>query len=431
MNSRRNTFCCSGSRWPSSFLRSATFFSVALISLILIGLALVSCQRATAGSEKGTETGQRNVSTEPIPAAYSTEDYLELLRGRRIAVVANQTSVIRTASGQGHAHLVDSLLSLGIRIDRVFAPEHGFRGMQDAGEHVEDQKDPRTGLPIISLYGKNKKPTKEQLSPIDLVLFDIQDVGVRFYTYISTLHYIMEACSEAGIPLIVLDRPNPNGHYVDGPVLEPGFESFVGMHPVPVVYGMTIGEYAQMINGEKWLDQGRSCDLTVIRLKNYDHGSKYDLPVKPSPNLPNSRAINLYPSLCLFEGTSISCGRGTEMQFQVFGSPDLPADRYPFSFTPVPNFGAKSPKHQGKLCHGADLRMEEDLDRLNLEWLIEAYAHHGDRDSFFNSFFARLAGTDRLRESIENGVTEEEIRKQWQEDLESFRSIRSGYLLYE
>lgn len=393
-----------------------------MLSLMLIGLAPVSCVRIKAAETKPGE---------PVPAAYSTEDYLGLLRGKRVAVVANQTSVIRTSSGEGHTHLVDSLLSLGIAVERVFAPEHGFRGMQDAGEKVEDQKDSRTGLPIISLYGKNKKPTQQQLSGIDLVLFDIQDVGVRFYTYISTLHYIMEACAETGIPLIVLDRPNPNGHYVDGPVLEPGFESFVGMHPVPVVYGMTIGEYARMINGEKWLDQGRSCDLTVIGLKDYDHGSAYQLPVKPSPNLPNSKAINLYPSLCFFEGTTISCGRGTEMQFQVFGSPELPADLYPFSFTPVPNFGAKSPKHQDKICHGADLRQAEDLSRLNLNWLIEAYANHSDRDSFFNDFFARLAGTDRLRESIEKGLPEEEIREGWQEGLEAFRAIRAKYLLYE
>jgi uncharacterized protein YbbC (DUF1343 family) len=404
--------------------------------MILVSWTLTSCQWAAASSEKSSVPVDRADLSEvhlqePIPAAHSTGDYLELLRGKRIAVVANQTSVIRRSSRESHAHLVDSLLALGIQIEKVFAPEHGFRGMQDAGEHVEDQKDPRTGLPIISLYGKNKKPNRDQLDGIDLVLFDIQDVGVRFYTYISTLHYIMEACAELGIPLLLLDRPNPNGHYVDGPLLEPEFRSFVGMHPVPVVYGMTIGEYARMINGEKWLDQGISCDLKVIKLKGYDHGTPYELPVKPSPNLPNARAVNLYPSLCFFEGTSISCGRGTEMQFQVFGSPDLPADHYPFSFTPRPNFGAKHPKHEGKLCHGADLRKEKYLDMLNLNWLIEAYAHHGDQDTFFNDFFARLAGTDKLRKSIEEGIPEEEIRSGWREDLRLFRLLRSKYLLYE
>ena len=268
-----------------------------------------------------TASCKTDAFAEPLPGAYSTQEYLGLLSNKKIAIVANQTSVIRNTSGTGYTHLVDSLVSLGVDIVKVFAPEHGFRGQLDAGEKVEDQKDPKTGLPIISLYGKNKKPTGEQLSGIDLVVFDIQDVGARFYTYISTLHYIMEACAENGISLLVLDRPNPNGHYVDGPVLETEFTSFVGMHPVPVVYGMTIGEYGRMINGEKWLDNGIQCELTVIELKGYDHGTPYELPIKPSPNLPNEKAVNLYPSLCFFEGTTVSCGRGTEQQFQIFGSP--------------------------------------------------------------------------------------------------------------
>ena len=368
---------------------------------------------------------------EPLPGAYNTQDYLDQLTDKKIAIVANQTSVIRNSSGKGYTHLVDSLMTLGIDISKVFAPEHGFRGKLDAGEKVEDQKDPKTGLPIISLYGKNKKPSSEHLSGIDLVVFDIQDVGVRFYTYISTLHYIMEACAENDIPLIVFDRPNPNGHYVDGPVLKPEFKSFVGMHPIPVVYGMTIGEYAGMINGEKWLDKGIQCELTVIELKGYDHQTPYKLPIKPSPNLPNEKAVNLYPSLCFFEGTTISCGRGTEQQFQIFGSPELPETLFSYSFTPEPNFGAKYPKHQGKKCFGRNLQDEERLVELNLEWLIEAYQNHKEKDSFFNDFFVKLAGTADLRENIEKGLSPDSIRDQWQEDLSAFKSKREKYLLYD
>ncbi|MGA9270878.1 MAG: DUF1343 domain-containing protein [Lutimonas sp.] len=372
-----------------------------------------------------------DVFAEPLPGAFGTSQYLELLSNKRIAIVANQTSVIRRASGKEYTHLVDSLMSLGVDIAKVFAPEHGFRGQLDAGEKVEDQKDPKTGLPIISLYGKNKKPSGEQLAGIDLVVFDIQDVGVRFYTYISTLHYIMEACAENDIPLIVLDRPNPNGHYVDGPVLDPDFKSFVGMHPVPVVYGMTIGEYARMINGEKWLKNGLQCALTVIELNGYDHKTPYRLPIKPSPNLPNEKSINLYPSLCFFEGTTISCGRGTEQQFQIFGSPELPKAVFEYTFTPEPNFGSKYPKHQGKECFGRNLQNTDRLSALNLEWLIEAYQNHKDKDSFFNDFFVKLAGTPALRENIENGLSPDSIRDLWQKDLEGFMPVRKKYLLYD
>ena len=373
---------------------------------------------------------QAQASSEPLPAAYQVEEYLEILKGKRIAIVANQTSTLRTSSGNNYTHLVDSLLSLGLDVKKVFAPEHGFRGQLDAGEKVEDQKDSKTGLPIISLYGKNKKPSSEQLNGIDLVVFDIQDVGVRFYTYISTLHYIMEACAENNIPLVLLDRPNPNGHYIDGPTLEPKFRSFVGMHPVPVVYGMTIGEYGLMINGEKWLEKGLQCELSVIKLKGYDHTTPYDLPIKPSPNLPNSRSVNLYPSLCFFEGTTVSCGRGTEQQFQIFGSPDLPKYVFEFTFTPEPNFGSKYPKHQGQLCYGRNLENTDRLDAINLGWLIEAYENHEDKDSFFNDFFAKLAGTAELRKNIENGVPFDVIRKQWEEDIEAFKITRKKYLLY-
>ena len=416
-----------------SFVKNSSLGLIVLFVFLTLP-TLLSCQLAGANST-GDKVSASEAKPEPKPeakpGAYNTEAYLGLLRGKRIAVVANQTSVIRNRSGREYTHLVDSLLSLGVEIDRVFAPEHGFRGQLDAGEQVEDQVDPKTGLPILSLYGKNKKPSREQLSQIDLVLFDIQDVGVRFYTYISTLHYIMEACAESGVPLMVLDRPNPNGHYVDGPVLDPKFKSFVGMHPVPVVYGMTMGEYARMINGEKWLEQGVRCELEVIPNRDYDHQTPYILPVKPSPNLPNEKAVNLYPSLCLFEGTRISCGRGTEMQFQVFGAPELPANTFDFQFTPRPNFGSKFPKHEGQICNGRDLRKKESLDRIHLEWIIEAYENYPEKSEFFNDFFVKLAGTERLRENIEKGTPEEQIREEWRNDLRTFATIRSKYLLYE
>ncbi len=355
--------------------------------------------------------------------------YYPVLKGKRIAVVANQTSIVNVSNNK--THLVDHLKTEFEHIKVVFAPEHGFRGKADAGEHIKNGIDAKTGLPIISLYGKNKKPTKEQLKGIDVVLFDIQDVGVRFYTYISTLHYVMEACAENNIKLIVLDRPNPNAHYVDGPILEKEFSSFIGMHPVPLVYGMTIGEYAQMINGEKWLKNGIQCDLKVIPLKNYNHQTPYNLPIKPSPNLPNDVAINLYPSLGFFEGTNVSCGRGTEMQFQIYGSPFLDKKYFPFEFTPMPNFGSKYPKHKGKLCYGQDLRNHKKLNMLNLEWLIEAYTSTKDKSKFFIPFFDKLAGTKKLQQQIEQHYTYREIRKDWLKPNLAFKKIRGKYLIYQ
>ena len=377
-----------------------------------------------------------------LVGANDTESYLKLLRGKKVGIVANQTSVI--FKNVGYTHLVDSLVALKIEIKTVFAPEHGFRGTADAGEHVKDGKDQKTGIPIVSLYGDNKKPKLEQLketkkyqqdiesgsSSIDIMVFDLQDVGARFYTYISTLHYVMEACAEANIPLLILDRPNPNGDYIDGPVLEKEFTSFVGMHPIPVVYGMTIGEYAQMINGEHWLKNGLQCQLTVIPIKNYTHQTAYSLPIKPSPNLPNDRAINLYPSLCFFEGTNVSVGRGTSKQFQVFGSPYLYKDYYTFKFVPQPNEGAKMPPHKGQLCYGKDLSTLEPLHTLNLKFLVEAYNHTVDKKIFFNDFFSKLAGTKKLREQIEQGLSEAEIKATWQKDLKTFKSIRKKYLIY-
>jgi uncharacterized protein YbbC (DUF1343 family) len=363
--------------------------------------------------------------------------YLSKLKGKRVAIVANQTSIIKKkkivatsekSHNDSYTHLVDSLLSLNINIKKVFAPEHGFRGKADAGEIVKDGVDTKTGLPIISLYGKNKKPSKEQLKGIDVILFDIQDVGARFYTYISSLHYVMEAAAESRIPVIVLDRPNPNGHYIDGPVLESEHKSFVGMHPVPVVYGMTIGEYGKMINGEKWLANNIKAKLTVIPLKNYTHQSEYSLPVKPSPNLPNDKAINLYPSLCFFEGTNVNAGRGTNKQFQVYGSPFLNQKGY--SYTPKANEGAKYPKHQHMICYGEDLSNEEKLSSLNLSWLIKAHQQNKTKH-FFNAFFTKLAGTKKLQEQIEKGISQEEIKASWKEGLDTFKKVREKYLIYK
>jgi uncharacterized protein YbbC (DUF1343 family) len=357
-------------------------------------------------------------------------NYLNLLQDKVVALVANQTSVVQQ-SDTGYIHLIDTLLSLKINIEKVFAPEHGFRGLADAGEYVKNEKDLKTGLTVVSLYGKNKKPTKDQLKGIDIIVFDIQDVGVRFYTYISTLHYVMEACAEMGISLIVIDRPNPNAHYIDGPVLEPAHKSFLGMHPVPLVYGMTIGEYAKMINGEKWLPNNLQCKLTVMKMKHYDHHTSYHLPFKPSPNLPNDKAINLYPSLGLFEGTSINAGRGTSMQFQIFGAPFLNKNKYDFSYTPLPNSGAKFPKQHHKLCYGLDLRSYPTLSEINLNWLIETFNNTPKGKILFQSTFTAHAGTQKLQRQIESGMTAGAIKKTWQKDLNVFKKIRQKYLIYK
>lgn len=373
------------------------------------------------------KTGELRQLGEIVLGIEQFDLYGPLLAGKQVGIVANQTSVMPIES----IHLVDFLISKDISVKKVFAPEHGFRGTADAGEHVTDGMDAKTGIPIISLYGNNKKPSQEQLKNVDVMVFDIQDVGARFYTYISTLNYVMEACAEAGIPVIVLDRPNPNGHYIDGPTMEPKNESFVGMNPVPVVHGMTIGEYAQMINGEGWLKNNAICNLTVIKMVGYTHDTPYSLPIKPSPNLPNDRAINLYPSLCFFEGTFISAGRGTDMQFQVFGAPSLPISKYPFRFTPQANEGARNPKFKGQQCHGKDLRNEPRLNKINLEWLIEAYNANGKKSDFFNAFFVKLAGTEKLQQQIEQGLSAEEIRDSWKAGLAAFQKIRGKYLVYE
>jgi len=360
--------------------------------------------------------------------ADQTEKYLPLIKNKSIAIVGNQTSLIN------NIHLVDSLLKLNINIKKVFCPEHGFRGEAEAGANIENSTDKRSGLPVISLYGKNKKPKSEDLKEIDLIIYDIQDVGARFYTYISTLHYVMEACAENNKELIILDRPNPNGNYVDGPVLNKKFASFVGMHEVPIVHGMTVGEYAMMINGENWLTKGLKCKLNVISVKNYDHSNFYILPVKPSPNLNNMNAIYLYPSLCLFEGTVVSVGRGTNLPFLLLGHPLL--ENADTSFTPhsIPGM-SQEPPYKNQICYGYNLgefatSILRTDEKLNLFWLIDLYNRLSTKTKFFNDFFDKLAGNDELRKQIITGKSEEEIRKSWTNDLLKFKKIRKKYLLY-
>ncbi|MEP6262651.1 MAG: DUF1343 domain-containing protein [Gillisia sp.] len=402
-------------------------------TFLFVLITMVSCGRTTGQTENVVTGNTPEIQVEePIMVgANRLEIYLPLLKGKRIGLVGNQSSVVFQMNEEGsYTHLVDSLLSREVKLVKVFAPEHGFRGTADAGETIKDGKDSSTGLPVISLYGDNKKPKPEQLKDLDLVIFDLQDVGTRFYTYISSLHYVMEACAENNIPLIVLDRPNPNGHYIDGPVLETEHTSFVGMHPIPVVHGLTMGEYAQMINGEKWLKNGLQCELEVISMENYDHQSQYSLPIKPSPNLPNDKAINLYPSLCFFEGTNVNEGRGTPNQFQVFGSPFLDKNYFNYSYIPVSMEGAKSPKHLNTLCYGRDLTQHPRLERINLAWLIEAYENTADKSKFFNSFFTKLAGTTELQKQIEAGLSEDEIRATWTKGIKDFSHKRDQYLLY-
>ena len=361
--------------------------------------------------------------------AEQMEKLLPLLNGKRIALVVNHTSVV----GCSHTHLLDTLLNLKVDIRKVFAPEHGFRGNADAGETVKNGRDTKSGKPILSLYGKNKKPTPAQLEDIDLVLFDIQDVGARFYTYISTMHYVMEACAENKKSFIVADRPNPCD-YIDGPVREASKKSFVGMHPIPVLHGCTVGELAQMINGEGWLKDGLRCELTVIPVEGWKHGQPYSLPIKPSPNLPNDQSIALYASLCPFEGTSVSVGRGTHTPFQIIGSPDI--QTYPYTFTPQALEGFdKNPLHKGKACSGLDLRYIQTPKGFSLKYVIEfyqAYQKAGKADRFFTraSWFDLLLGTSSVREAIIAGKDETSIRSIWQSSLDNYKIIRQRYLLY-
>ena len=412
-------------------------------TLFLTLTLLISCANtggdktafAKAESKQSTTSNVVVIDSSITVGANRTELYFPLLANKNVGVVTNKSGLIFTETSHTEAqstHLVDSLLSMGVTIKKVFSPEHGFRGNVDAGEKVKDGKDPKTGLNIISLYGKNKKPTAQQLEGVDVLLFDIQDVGVRFYTYISTLTYVMEAAAESGIPVIVLDRPNPNAHYIDGPTLEKEHTSFLGMHEIPLVYGMTIGEYAKMVNGEGWLKDKITVDLTIIPLENWSYQKKYALPTRPSPNLPNDKSINLYPSLGFFEGTTVNAGRGTEMQFQIFGAPDFPKEHFSFLYTPQPNFGSKSPKHKGVTCNGKDLRDEAYMNTVNLEWLIEAYAASSKKDAFFKTAsFTLHAGSTQLQQDIEAGYTFKEIKRKWLPGIERFKKIRSKYLMYE
>jgi len=416
-----------------------------LLSGVLLSQSAVSCgstkQPVEAQQAKQSESVVTNEVKHPtgsqlLTGADQTSEYLSELKGKKVGMVVNPTSII------GSTHSVDSLQSLGIKIVKVFGPEHGFRGEASAGAKVNSNIDQKTGLPVVSLYGSHYKPTVEDLKGIDVMIFDIQDVGVRFYTYISTLHYIMEACAENKIRLIVLDRPNPNGFYVDGPVLEEKFTSFIGMHPIPVLHGMTIGEYAAMVNGEGWLKGKIKCDLKVVKLKGYRHDMDYILPVKPSPNLNTQQSILLYPSLCLFEGTIISQGRGTQMPFQILGSPALKG-KYSFTFTPVSIKGmSETPLYQDQLCYGLDLReydtsIFKKTGRLNLSWLIDMYKAYPEKEKFFDykqskqiNNFNRLAGNDKLQKQIASGMSEQEIRASWEPELSAYKQMRKKYLLY-
>jgi len=406
--------------------------------LLLFSIIIISCKTTQAATIAPLTVTNTDIKS-PTPnkaliildkkavkfgtGADNFNDFSYLLKDKKIGVVTNQSGILLNDT-----QIVDFLVFKKVNVVKIFAPEHGFRGTADAGELVVDGKDVQTGLPIISLYGDNKKPKPEQLAGVDIMIFDLQDVGARFFTYISTLHYLMEACAENNIPLIILDRPNPNGGIIDGPILEPENSSFVGMHTIPVLHGMTIGEYAQMINGEKWLKNGIQCDITIVACTAYNREMPYSLTVKPSPNLPNDMAINLYASLCFFEGTNVSIGRGTDKQFQIYGSPYLPYINY--CFTPSPNVGSKDPPQNGKECFGEDLSGIAKIDRLELKWLIAAYNTTTDKTKFFNSYFTKLAGTKKLQQQIESGMSAPDIRASWETGLIEFKNIREKYLIY-
>ncbi len=403
-----------------------------LLLAILLAAGQVVFSQTNTGKTPGDSSSAGADVRQPKPVITGAEQmdaWLPLIRDKRVGLVVNHSSLV------GNKHLVDTLCSLGHCVSRIFAPEHGFRGSAADGDEIKDGQDARTGTPIISLYGKKRKPTIEDFENVDIVVFDIQDVGVRFYTYISALFYVMEACAEQGKPLIVLDRPNPNGHYVDGPVLDMQLTSYVGIAPLPIVYGCTMGELARLFSGENWIAQPQPLDLRIIPCQNYTHQTPYNLPVKPSPNLPNMRSVLLYPSLCLFEGTSVSVGRGTNSQFQVIGHPDFPRDS--FWFVPHPNEASRYPPNEGWVCKGysfcdmplSEIRAEH---RINLQYLLNFYRELPDKSTFFlpSGYFNRLAGTYSLRKQIEAGMTEDEIRATWQPDLDAFREIRKKYLIY-
>jgi uncharacterized protein YbbC (DUF1343 family) len=397
---------------------------MAQMSLFCALLISLSACRAQTSAVSSAVSANNPASLAIQTGTAQIMEYLPLLQAKKVGLVVNHTALV------GNTHLVDTLLSLGVKIQKVFAPEHGFRGDVDAGEHFQNSTDRKTGLPIVSLYGKNKKPSPEQIADLDILLFDIQDVGVRFYTYISTLHYVMEACAENQKKLLVLDRPNPNGSYVDGPIREYKFKSFVGMHPIPIVHGLTVGELAQMINGEKWLKHSLQCDLTVVKNRNYNHNLPYSLPAKPSPNLPNDLAILLYPSICLFEGTVVSVGRGTEFPFQVIGAPEKQLGS--FAFTPRSIEGmSKNPLHKDNTCYGIDFRNKNNLKgQFTLKYVIDFYEKTTNKSKFFNKYFDTLLGTAKVREQIIAGLSDGQIRATWEKDLQTYRLKRQKYLLY-
>ena len=373
-----------------------------------------------------------DIKSNVIVGANQISKYENIIKNKRIGIVANHTSVI-FKKNNSHTHLIDSLIKLDFDIKKIFAPEHGFRGTEPNGANINDEIDIKTGLKIISLHGKNRKYGEiedKDLDDIDVLIFDIQDVGVRFYTHISTLHYVMEASARNDIPLIVLDRPNPNAHYVDGPVLDLENKSFVGMHEVPIVYGLTIGEYAQMINNEGWLENEMKSNLIVIKLENYDRNKEYDLPIIPSPNLPNKKSVNLYPSLCLFEGTNVSVGRGTNLQFQIYGSPFLDKNKNIYEFTPVKNNGSKYPKHENTLCYGKIISESKRLDKFDISFLLTAYKDTSNKQDFFTKYFIKLSGTADLKGQIVSGLKEDEIIQSWQEKLNIYKKMRLKYIIY-
>ncbi|MBO6515956.1 MAG: DUF1343 domain-containing protein [Bacteroidia bacterium] len=400
-------------------------------TLLLINLSACGKVKDTASAQ--SETGQHIVKKEPAPiqvGAAQLQQYLPLLKGKKVAMMVNQTSTV------GNTHVVDTLLQWGVDIVKIFAPEHGFRGDHSAGAHVNSSVDKKTGLPIVSLYGKSRKPSAEMVKGIDVIIFDIQDVGVRFYTYISSMHYLMETCQENDLEMLVLDRPNPNGHYVDGPVLDIKYKSFIGMHPVPLVHGMTVGEFAKMINGQNWLSGRQPCKLTVIKCLNYNHDSLYQLPIRPSPNLPTMASVYLYPTLGLFEGTNVSIGRGTDKPFEVVGRPGQKEGGHVFTPSSIPGV-ADHPKYEGVECRGMVLTEFAETyilsnKRIYLDWLRLFYETNNTEKNgaYFKSFFTKLSGSTMLQKQIEGGLSSDEIYKSWSADLEAFKVIRAKYLLY-
>ncbi len=408
--------------------RIKSFFQLTVpAAALLFFITTLQSNCTFAGKPAQTDTSKKIITgADRIPL------YFSYIKAKNIGMVVNQTSVI----GKRQTTTVDSLLALAIKVKRIFGPEHGFRGNASNGAVVGDDVDAKTGLPVISLYGKHYKPTPADLKGLDLLIFDIQDVGARFYTYISTLHYVMEACAENNIELMVFDRPNPNGLTVDGPILDTAYASFVGMHRIPIAHGMTIAEYAQMINGQGWLNKGKKCKLKIIKMANYSHATPYKLPVNPSPNLNTYQSILLYPSMCLFEGTTLSLGRGTMEPFQVVGHPSLKG-KYSYSFTPLSIPGmSEDPPQKSMICYGIDLKKYNadslrKTGKINLSWLIKMYNDFPDKPKFFNAYFTKLAGTEQLRKQIEQGFTEQQIRRAWEPGLTKFKAIRKKYLLYQ